>query len=561
MYINYNMDQLILPMDLETMIPEYHVSRTIHQQVEAIPEIDIQKWQTAEGRPSYHPKMMLKVILYAYSQGVTSGRKIASMTQENIPMMWLAGQQTPSYRTINRARISPHFDILLKNMFVSFHTFAPKQQLISGEKMYVDGTKIEANANKYSFVWRKSSERFHANLQEKISALYEEMKQQVALDIEKDEKEDFSIAQLEQLDQVLSETIEALDASLCEADTVHQKTLKQEKRMWTKQQKQLQRDYLPRLQKYHMHFHQFGDRNSFSKTDVDATFMRMKEDHMRNGQLKAGYNVQIATENQFTLHCAIYQRPTDTRCLLPFLSSYEKQLGGLPNYIVADAGYGGEENYKYILEETDSLPVMPYTMYRKEQKRSYKKNVMHRDHWEYRAADDFFICPNQRKVNFQRYAYRTDRYGYVRDFKVYECEDCSDCPLRTQCTTAKSGKNRKIFYNPVWEELKQLARQSLTSETTATIYRQRKIDVEPVFGHVKALLGFTRFRLRGLPKVATEANLYFMANNMRKLARLACLYGKNTYPKSSFRFWIGIFLGQRTFCLGLFLRLFLNVFH
>ncbi|WP_396442417.1 transposase [Listeria booriae] len=83
------------------------------------------------------------------------------------------------------------------------------------------------------------------------------------------------------------------------------------------------------------------------------------------------------------------------------------------------------------------------------------------------------------------------------------------------------------------------------------MYRQRKIDVEPVFGHVKALLGFTRFRLRGLPKVATEANLYFMANNMRKLARLTCLYGKNTYPKSSFRFWIGIFLGQRTFCLGL----------
>lgn len=522
MYINYNMDQLILPMDLETMIPENHVSRTIHQQVEEIPEVAIQNWQMAEGRPSYHPKMMLKVILYAYSQGVTSGRKIASMTQENIPMMWLAGQQAPSYRTINRARISPHFDTLLKNMFISFHTYALKQQLISGEKIYVDGTKIEANANKYSFVWRKSSERFHASLQEKIGTLYEDMKRQVALDMEKDEKEDFSIVQLEQLDQVLSETIEAIDTSLCETDSVDHKALKQEKRIWTKQQKQLQRDYLPRLQKYQLHFQQFGDRNSFSKTDRDATFMRMKEDHMRNGQLKAGYNVQIATENQFTLHCAIFQRPTDTRCFLPFLSSYEKQLGGLPDYIVADAGYGGEENYKYLLEETDSLPIMPYTMYRKEQKRSYKKDLMHRDHWEYREADDFFICPNQRKVNFQRYASRKDRYGYVRDFKVYECEDCSDCPLRGACTTAKSGKNRKIYYNPVWEELKNRARQSLTSKTTSAIYRQRKIDVEPVFGHVKALLGFTRFRLRGLPKVATEANLYFMANNMRKLARLAC---------------------------------------
>ncbi|MBC1460202.1 transposase [Listeria welshimeri] len=112
--------------------------------------------------------MMLKVILYAYSQGVTSERKIAAMTQENIPMMGLAGQQAPSYCTINRARISPHFDTLFKNMFISFQTFALKQQLISGEKIYVDGTKIEANANKYSFVWRKSSERFYASLQEKI---------------------------------------------------------------------------------------------------------------------------------------------------------------------------------------------------------------------------------------------------------------------------------------------------------------------------------------------------------------------------------------------------------
>ncbi|MBC1934727.1 hypothetical protein HCA69_00015 [Listeria grandensis] len=89
---------------------------------------------------------------------------------------------------------------------------------------------------------------------------------------------------------------------------------------------------------------------------------------------------------------------------------------------------------------------------------------MHRDHWEYRAMDYFSVFLNQRKVNFQRYAYRTDRYGYVRDFKVYECEDCSDCPLRAACTTAQSGKNRKIYYNPVWEELKNRARRSLASE-------------------------------------------------------------------------------------------------
>ncbi|MBC6315556.1 transposase [Listeria grandensis] len=107
---------------------------------------------------------------------------------------------------------------------------------------------------------------------------------------------------------------------------------------------------------------------------------------------------------------------------------------------------------------------------------------MHRYHWEYREMDCFSIFSNQRKVNFQRYAYRTDRYGgYARDFKVYECEDCSDCPLRAACTTAKSGKNRKIYYNPVWEELKNRARRSLTSEITSAIYRQRKIDVEAVF--------------------------------------------------------------------------------
>src|SRR5699024_9185817 len=176
-------------------------------------------------------------------------------------------------------------------------------------------------------------------------------------------------------------------------------------------------------------------------------FMRMKDDYMKNGQLKASYNVQLATEGQYALAYDVFPNPTDTRTFIPFLDKIEEQLFKLPEYIVADAGYGSEQNDEDVIENRVRTPLITYNQYRKEKKKKYKNAIFNTANWEYDKENDYFICPNGKKLTFSHLSNRTDRYGYTRTFKVYECEDCSGCPLRSLCTKAKEGNNRKIYYN------------------------------------------------------------------------------------------------------------------
>lgn len=265
----------------------------------------------------------------------------------------------------------------------------------------------------------------------------------------------------------------------------------------------------------------FGERNSYSKTDHDATFMRMKDDYMKNGQLKAGYNVQVATEGQYTLAYDVFPNPTDTRTLIPFLNKIEEGFFDLPDYIVADAGYGSEQNYEDVISNRNRIPLITYNTYRKEKKKKFKDNAFHSANWEYDKESDSFTCPNGQKLTFRYLSNRTDRHGFTRAFKVYECEDCSDCPLRSQCTKAKEGHNRQVRYNVKWEQQKEYIRQQLSEEKTGEIYGKRKIDVEPVFGFLKANLRFTRFSVRGKEKVNNELGFALMAVNLRKFAAIS----------------------------------------
>jgi len=174
-----------------------------------------------------------------------------------------------------------------------------------------------------------------------------------------------------------------------------------------------------------------GDRNSYSKTDNDATCMRMKEDHMKNGQLKPGYNVQMATENQFILFYTFHQRPADTRCFIPHFKKLKASSLPMPKTVVADAGYSSEENYLYALgEDADADEerfeyLIPYGTYIKEQKRKYKKDIKNAKNWTYIEEDDCFICPNGRRVLFKRYQNKKNQSGYVQSYKIYEREDCT----------------------------------------------------------------------------------------------------------------------------------------
>ncbi|WP_231889932.1 transposase, partial [Bacillus sp. SJS] len=157
-----------------------------------------------------------------------------------------------------------------------------------------------------------------------------------------------------------------------------------------------------------------------------------------------------------------------------------------------------------------------YNSYRKENKKSFKKNKFHAANWAYSEEDDTYTCPNGKRLSFKFVSHRTDRTGFKREIKVYECEDCSDCPLRAQCTKAKDGNNRKVYYNEKWEQQKNQIKQQLSEEKTGSIYAQRKIDVEPVFGYLKANLRFNRMSVRGKDRVENELGFAFMAVNLKK---------------------------------------------
>ena len=517
MFKHYTMNQVVLPLDLEIKLQENDIAYTINDLVESIPEEAFEGFLRQTGRPAYHPRMMMKIILCAYTQSVFSGRKIEALLKDSIRMMWLAQGYEPSYRTINRFRVHPEVEELLRECFIQFRSQLVEEELIDEEAIFIDGTKIEANANKFTFVWRKSTERYSASLIEKSNQLYDELlEKEIIPKIEQENKEELSVKEMKEVVEKLDVKIEKYNKEIkaCEIGSERKKI--RSERKFPKQARKRFTDFITRKQKYRKDMKIFGDRNSYSKTDPDATFMRMKDDYMKNGQLKAGYNVQIATEGQYALAYDVFPNPTDTRTLIPFLDTIEENFFELPELIVADAGYGSEQNYQDIMENRNRTPLITYSQYRKEKKKKHKNNAFHVDNWEYNEDEDTFICPNSRKVRFSHHSKRTDRYRFTREFKVYECEDCSDCPLRDLCTKAKEGNNRKVYMNEKWEFQKEYVRTKLSDEKTGEIYGKRKIDVEPVFGFLKANLGFTRFSVRGKQKVKNELAFSLMAVNLRK---------------------------------------------
>ncbi|WP_106767367.1 transposase [Paenibacillus faecalis] len=317
----YDNKQAQMILDLEMYVPTHHVARVIDEMIEAIPDEQLFAHYTGGGRSSYHPKMMLKAILYGYSQKVYSCRGIEKLLQENIPAMWLAAMQQPDFRTLNDfrgVRMKAFMDELFETMIQKLIA----DNYITMEQYFLDGTKIEADANKYSFVWKKATLCFEEKLKEKVQATLAHihtLTQQEAGEYAGADPDEFP-AKLEEAAAELGEKIEDLSEQIAQAsDSQQRQALRKERSALKKPLKQIREDFLPRLAKYEQQRACFGDRNSYSKTDTDATFMRMKEDHMKNGQLKPGYNVQMATENQFILFYSIHQRPTDTRCFIPHM--------------------------------------------------------------------------------------------------------------------------------------------------------------------------------------------------------------------------------------------------
>lgn len=501
------MDQLFLPMDLEELIPPGHVVRVVNEAVNRISDDVFLKYYPGGGRSSFHPKMLTKVLVYAYTQKIYSSRQIAKALRENIPFMWLAARQTPDFRTINRFR-SQRMKGLIDDVFAAVLQLLIEEGYVTMEHYFLDGTKIEANANRYTFVWKKSTDRYQEKLQTQIRQLLTEIDE-----INQQEQKEYGERDLEELGEgqvitaaQLEETVSRLEQRLAEDKT--NKPLR-------KAVHKFRKDYLPRCRKYEAQQSVFQGRNNYSKTDPDATFMRMKEDHMRNGQLKPGYNVQVGTENQFIVGFSIHQRPTDTRCLIPHLEQVRERLGVAPKAVIADAGYGSEENYTY-LEQHQITAYVKYNTYHKERTKRWKADISRYENWEYDEERDEYICAADQRLTFRYERYENTETGYRVKKRYYRCDACGTCPLRARCT--KGLGNRQIGVSRELQIYKQITRERLSSEEGRELSVRRMVEVESVFGQLKANRGFRRFHLRGLLKTHIEVGLVSLAHNLMKRA-------------------------------------------
>lgn len=501
---------MLLPPSLEELIPEGHLVRVVNKMIEEIDRQVLERQYKGGGTSAYDPRMLMKVIIYAYTQRAFSSRRIAKELRENVNYMWLSGMNRPDHRTINRFR-GKVMKAVIDEVFYGIIEQLMEQGYVDLESYFVDGTKIEANANRYTFVWRKSTEKNKTKLREKVKQLLEEID-----DIEAAEEEKYGEADLEEVGE--GKEIDA--EKLHEAARKINERLKQqpEDKELQKARKKLETDYIPRMEKYERYEEIFEGRNSFSKTDTDATFMRMKEDYMRNGQLKPGYNIQMGTQKQFILSYSLHRRAGDTNCLKEHLEKFKTWLGAYPNNLTADAGYGSEENYSY-LEERQITAYVKDNRFHYEQKRKYKEKKPYRaENFPYYPEVDEYECPQQKRLRFAYVKPYKSENGFQSERRVYICEDCSHCPVKAECT--RSQYNRHIQIGVEWERLKQKARDNLLSPQGLEMRARRPVEVEAVFGRLKQDWGFRRFLLRGKEKVTTEWGLLCIAHNIAKAAVL-----------------------------------------
>lgn len=492
---------MLLPPSLDELIAQNHPVRIVD---DVLSKIDIQplvrKYKTG-GASNYHPGMLLKVLVYAYINNIYSSRKIEEALQQHIHFMWLSGMSTPDHNTINRFR-GEKLKEPLKKIFVQVVQLLAAEGLLSIKEIYTDGTKIEANANRYSFVWGNAIKTNKEKMKVQLDELWKYAQSVAASELDDTDPSGFEKIEREQVEQ----TIDKINAALKDkpiSSRIKQK-LGYAKKHWP-----------AALDKYAEQEKILGEnRNSFSKTDTDATFMRMKEDHMKNGQLKPGYNLQVSTNNQYITHYSIHQATTDTTTLSEHLEGFKQVHQTTPDIVTADAGYGSEENYEY-LQQNEITAYVKYNQFDREQNDTLQsKKPFASDKLHYNKEQDYYVCPmGQHMLNKGTYHKKTST-GFIQTITKYQATNCSNCPLNGSCH--KSKDDRVIEVNHHLNKLKQQANQLLLSEQGIKKRKQRCWDVEPVFANIKNNHGFKRFMLRGKQKVNIEIGLLALAHNLRK---------------------------------------------
>ena len=511
-FYNQN-DLLLLPPSLGELIPATHPVRIVNGILDRFDISEIESTYKGGGTSSYHPRMLLKVVVYAYLCNVYSGRQMEKLLLENIHFMWLSGMNRPDFRTINRFRSERLSGGKLECVFTKVVELLNEEGLVSLNVQYIDGTKIESVANKYTFVWKGSVEKNKAKLIDKVRGVLSVAEEELAIEESAEIPEELPQDEFERRSEKILSKMDEMGISKGKQRRLIEKTASESK---------------SKLDEYDRHLETLGERNSYSKTDPDATFMRMKEDAMNNGQTKPGYNVQISTENQYITNYGIYWRPTDTGTLIDYLESFNHRYGRQSTEIVADSGYGSEQNYEYMFG-SGMIPYVKYNMFHAEMKRARRNNPFLPENMFYNADKDFYVCPMGQHMDFVYYKKEKSDLGYISTKSIYMAKDCSRCPLRGMCYKGKDNR-RTIEVNHKNNAYRASVRELLTSEKGLEHRSRRPIEPEAVFGNIKFNHGFKRFRLKSAEKVSVEWGLVAIAHNLRKY--IARKMGNNSCCRS-----------------------------
>lgn len=492
---------LLLPPNLEELIVANHPVRVVNEVINQINLQPLLAAYTGGGCSSYHPLMLLKVVVYGYMNNVYSSRKLEDACKSDIRFMWLAAMNTPDHNTINTFR-SVKLQEPLKEIFTQVVELLAAEGLLSIKEIYTDGTKIEANANRYSFVWGNAIKTNKAKMAKQLEGMWQYAQSIADKELQDTTPADFTAIDKEKVQAVVAK----IDAAI--KDKPVSKTFKQ-KLSYVK------KNYENNLDKYEQQEAIIGDnRSSYSKTDPAATFMRMKEDHMQNGQLKPAYNVQASTHNQFVVNYTVHQNTADTNTLIDHLEDYKETYNTLPLVATADAGYGSEENYAY-LQANEITAYVKYNHFDREQNAHLQnKKPFTAEKLFYNIQHDYYVCPIGQKMHNIGTHTQTTSTGFKQTITNYQAKNCSTCPLNGVCH--KSKGNRIISINHNLNQHKQQAKENLQSDEGIVHRKKRCYDTEPLWGNIKHNHHFKRFMLRGTKKVTVEVGLLSLAQNLRK---------------------------------------------
>ena len=500
------MHQIGFPIQANYIPHEDDSVRLLFEVTEGLDYSKLYETYSAKGRnPAIEPAILFRIIIYGYMNKYFSSRDIEKACNRDINFIWLLqGQKAPDHNTIARFRVN-HLEKCIDDLFNQLIIKLGEMDEIKYQNIFIDGTKIEANANKYTFVWKKTTNKYESKLQEKIKKILPELATEFEIKIGNIENR-ITVAKIKEITEKLYDIKEANNIDFVKGKGKRKSTI--QKYVETLE------EFIEKQSKYDNYNKIFDGRNSFSKTDKDATFMHMKEDHMRNGQLKPGYNMQIGVEGEYIVGVDVSSERADQLTLIPFLDKLKKGLPIKYENVIADAGYESEENYKYLVEHDQTSYIKPQN-YEKSKSKKFKNDISKRENMTYNSDEDYYICANGKKLVPVSSKIKTSKSGYKSIVTIYECENCNECTYKDKCTKAKG--NKRLHVSKDFIKYREKSLENITKPEGKLLRMNRSIQVEGAFGVLKQDYGFRRFLLRGKKNIKTEFILLCFSYNIKKL--------------------------------------------